>query len=393
MPNLKVAMVAPPWIRIPPNGYGGIENVIDGLVSELVKLKVQVELFSTGDSEVAGATNHWLYPDGQYHHLAKVLYEVSPIAIAQVLFALKEIKAAGDFDIIHDHNGFIGPAVMAQMCQDDFPPVLHTYHGPPFVDRARGERQIPDLRPMFQQLVGAKQLYIVGISDALMKGAPKELKPLLVDPVHNSVDLAKFPFKKRKQDYFITLARFSPEKGQAIAARLCEELGLKLRMAGIVAGIASPRQLLLELANPLSRFRNNSDFKYYSDKVFPLLNPGQIDYVGNVKGDQKMEFLSNAKALLWPIDWEEPFGLVPIEALACGTPVVAMRRGAVPEMIEHGVNGFIADTEAEFKDYIGKVDQIDPAACRRSVADKFSTSVMAKRYLDRYQQIISKHKK
>ena len=151
---------------------------------------------------------------------------------------------------------------------------------------------------------------------------------------------------------------------------------------------------MLELANLLSKYRKDPDFRYYSDKILPLTiaNP-RITFLGNVAGKRKMKLLSEAKALLFPIDWEEPFGMVMIEALACGTPVVAMNRGAVPEIIEHGVNGFIADTEAEFAQYIKRVGEIDPEVCRKSVEDKFSVDTMAKAYIERYEQAIKRASK
>ena len=160
-------------------------------------------------------------------------------------------------------------------------------------------------------------------------------------------------------------------------------------MAGVVAGITSTAQLVLELANPLSNFRSNGDFQYYSNYIWPAtVSNRNIRYVGNLKGKRKLNFFARAKALLFPIDWEEPFGMVMIESLACGTPVVAMRRGSTPEIIEHGVNGFLATTAKEFKGYMQRVGEIDPANCRQTVEKRFSTQTMAKNYLDRYRSIL-----
>ena len=162
-------------------------------------------------------------------------------------------------------------------------------------------------------------------------------------------------------------------------------------MAGTVAGIGSNRKLLFELSNPLSNYRSNLEFRYYSDKILPhvLRNP-RITYSGNLSGQRKMKFISEAKALLFPIDWEEPFGMAVIEALACGTPVVAMNRGAMPEIIEHGVTGFLANNEAEFCEYMARVDEIDPAACRLAVERKFSADAMASAYVERYHEVIDR---
>lgn len=387
---MRVAMIAPPWLKIPPDGYGGIEEVLYSLIIGLQKLGVDVELFSTGKSKISGIKIHHLYQDDQYKHIHKPLYESAPIAIAQVMFALKAIAADGKYDLIHDHNGFIGPLAIYWANQRlSLPPTLHTHHGPPFSDKQRLEIGIPDNLPMWRQFGGAKGLHFVGISSSSMKGAPKELKPLILPPILHGIDVADFPFQKNKDNHFITFSRFSRDKGQHIAVQLCQELGFRLEMAGIVADITSPTQLVLELANPLSNYRSNGDFQYYSNHIWPAtVSNKNIRYVGNLKGQHKLNFFARAKALLFPIDWEEPFGMVMIEALACGTPVVAMRRGSTPEIIEHGKTGFLANSTAEFKKYMLRVDEISPAACRKSAEKRFSTPIMAQNYLERYQSIL-----
>lgn len=164
-------------------------------------------------------------------------------------------------------------------------------------------------------------------------------------------------------------------------------------MAGTVADIGSNRKLLSELSSPLSSYRTNIEFRYYSDKVLQhVLAHRNISYVGNIGGAKKMKFISQAKALLFPIEWEEPFGMAVTESLACGTPVVAMNRGAMPEIIEHGVNGFLANDEEEFYEYAERVDEIDSAACRRSVEERFSSDIMALAYIDRYREVIKRAK-
>ena len=162
-------------------------------------------------------------------------------------------------------------------------------------------------------------------------------------------------------------------------------------MAGTVAGIGSNRKLLLELSNPLTNYRRNEEFRYYSDHILPaVLKHRRITYAGNLSGKKKLDFVANAKALLFPIEWDEPFGMAVIEALACGTPVVAMKRGAMPEIITHGVNGFLASNQDEFFAYANRVDEIDPAACRASIEQKFSANIMAQNYVERYQEVIAK---
>ncbi len=392
MKALRVAMLAPPWLPIPPIGYGGIENVLQALIPELLKLGVEVELFATGNTTIPATKHHALYADGQYQHIHEPQYESMPITIGHLLYALNVIRKSGDFDIIHDHNGFLGPLALANT-QDNIPPAIHTLHGPPFTTASRlDQTSLPDNLPMWRELATANKLYLVGISNAMTREAPKEIKHLVLPSIHNAIDVSQFPFVAKKKDYFITLARFHPEKGQHIAVQIAMELGYTLKMAGVVGDLTTHRKVMLEIANPLSPYRSVSDFRYYSDFIFPHLLTGSIEHVGEVSGQRKMDFISNAKALLFPIQWEEPFGMAVIEALACGTPVVAMDRGAMPEIIKHGYNGFLAHNIDEFKAYTARVHEIDPGNCRKSVEEKFSARHMAERYIEHYKTIISKYK-
>jgi glycosyltransferase involved in cell wall biosynthesis len=384
MSKLKVAMIAPPWLKIPPKGYGGIEMVLDYLVPELKKLGCDITLYTIGATKIPGIKTRYVYEDEQYSHIHKELYDVAAIPLTQAVFALNDIREDGDFDIIHNHNGYIGDAIMAFLDPEAFPPVVNTLHGP----IQNHENPVFNYRSMYAELSSAKRSYYVGISDALVATAPKAIQPQILGTVHNAVKLEDWPFVAKKDDYFITLARFTKDKGQDIAIRLCQELGYRLKMSGVVAGITNARRLMLELANPLSKYRNMDDFKYYSDEILPHIDPGHIDYVGNASDADKVRLVSKARALLFPIRWHEPFGVAVIEALACGTPVIAMKKGSMPEIIEHGVNGFLAKNEEEFRKYMQRVDEIDPAACRKSVEDKFSAPVAAQKYLDMYHEAI-----
>ena len=391
MKQLRVAMLAPPWLAIPPKGYGGVENVLDALVRELLHLGVKVELFTVGETTLRSTKKHWLYKQSQMIHMYKPWFDSIPVMTAHVLFALNAIKKDGGFDIIHDHNVISGPLALA-FADSALPPAIHTLHGPPFTDERRlKESGLPDNMAMWRQFGSAAQLYFVAISEALHKNAPRALKKRMLAPVHNPIKMRSFPFVKKKGDYFATLARFHPDKGQALAVRACKELGYYLKMAGSVAGIASRRQVLMELANPSSAYRSLADFRYFSDQIFPHID-GDIEHIGEVQGREKMRFISRARALLFPIQWDEPFGMAATEALACGTPVVAMNRGALPEIIEHGVNGFLANNYKEFKQYMQRVDEIDPGDCRRSVTDKFSATRIAQQYLERYHEVLARAK-
>jgi glycosyltransferase involved in cell wall biosynthesis len=380
---------------MPVKGYGGIERVVQSLAEGLKKLDVDVELFANGARKIKGIKTHSYYKKDLFEKIDYPYYD-APLQVMQthMQYTLNQIEKGG-FDIIHDHNPYIGPTFFSLASRiKGVPPVLHTFHGPPFSTPAMLQSGQEDNRPQLQQIKNLGGLYMVSISNAMADQAPKEIKPHMLGSVHNAIDIEAFPLVEEKKDYFITLARFTADKGQHIAAKHAAKLRKRLRMAGTVAGIGSSRKLLFELSNPLSPYRQNEEFRYYSDKVlsYVLRNP-RITYSGNLGGMKKIKFLSEAKALLFPIQWEEPFGMAVIEALACGTPVVAMNRGAMPELIVHGVTGFLANNDKEFCEYMQRVDEIDPKACRKSVEEKFSTATMAEAYIERYKEVIERTKK
>ena len=390
----RVAMLAPPWLALPTKGYGGIERVIEDLVKELVKLGIEIDLFANGARTMHGIKTYSIYKQEQAVNLEKPFYEALPILKGHINYSLNIIKN-GNYDIIHNHDPDFAPHMLSWATKTgEIPPVLHTFHGPPFHTKKMIENGDYENTKQYDQLTDLGNVFTVCISKAMAANAPKTLRSHMLPVVHNSVSLNDFPFKKDKKNYFITLARFSPDKGQHIAAKYAVKLKKKLRMAGTVAGISTNRRLLFELSNPLSGFRSHPHFRYYSDKVLPyVLRYPKITYSGNLSGTRKMNFIAEAKALLFPIQWDEPFGVSVIEALACGTPVVAMNRGAMPEIIKHGVTGFLANNEAEFCEYMGHIEEIDPAACRASVEEHFRASRMAKEYLERYKEVVARAKK
>lgn len=393
--KIRVAMIAPPWLALPIHGYGGIELVIENLITELRKLDVEVVLFANGARKMTGVQTEYIYRKEFFDRIDEPYYD-APMQILQAHLhhALGRIEA-GSFDIIHDHNPYIGPSFFALASRiRGVPPVLHTFHGPPFSTKQTIAAGQEDNRlQLIESDIDTSRLYTVCISDALEAGAPKQIMSHMLPSVHNAVDVQNMPFVEKKKDYYITLARFTADKGQATAAKYAAKYKRRLRMAGTVAGIGTNQKLFFELANPLSRYRNNEEFRYFSDSILTyILRSPRITYTGNLTGKQKAKFISEAKALLFPIEWDEPFGMAVIEALASGTPVVAMKRGAMPEIIEHGVNGFLAKDEKEFFEYANRVDEIDPAACRRSVEEKFSADAMAKAYLERYKEVIRRTK-
>ena len=387
---LRVAMIAPPWLALPIKGYGGIELVVQAIVEGLRARKIEVEIFGNGARKMRGVPTHSFYKDELFCVIDAPYYD-APLQIMQthLNFALKKIEEDGGFDIIHDHNPYIGPTFFSLASRiNGVPPVLHTFHGPPFSNERTIAGGQSDNRPQLKFMNPGK-LYTVCISEAMAEQAPREIKSHMLPAVHNAIAVDDFPLQREKRDYYITLARFNPDKGQALAVEFAAKHGKRLRMAGVVAGMGSSRKVMLEIANPSSSYRKHREFRYYSDKILPyVLNYPKISYAGSLSGKRKIEFIGRAKALLFPIQWDEPFGMAVIEALACGTPVVAMNRGAMPEIIQHGVNGFLANTKEEFEEYALRVDEIDPATCRATVESKFSAQHMADEYIARYEEIL-----
>jgi glycosyltransferase involved in cell wall biosynthesis len=387
--RLKVAIIAPPWLSLYPGCYYGIENVVHHLAANLTRRGHHVELFSVGNTKTEVTKLHWYHKADQYKHIHRPYYEVTSISISHLLYSLNIIREAGDFDIIHDHNSFIGPATLAYAA--DLPPILHTLHEP-FTDPRKLAQGIPDNRLMFDQFKNIKNLYFNAVSYKQKSLAPDGLMPRIKGVIYNGVDLDEYIYSDKKEDYFTIVASMSPDKGQATAARAAKELGVKLKMAGTIGGdISTPEEMARELADAKSPLLNDRYFNYFKDEVAPHLIDGQIEYIGKISGDEQKKHFAKAKAFLFPIDWEEPFGMAVIDALASGTPVIAYRRGAMPEIIEHGVNGFLADNYEEFKRYMKRVGEIDPAACRKSAARRFSTEILADNYEALYRQIIEDH--
>lgn len=389
---LKIAMIAPPWLAMPIEGYGGIELVVQGIVEELAKRDdVIVEVFANGKRSLPNVKTHSFYKEELFESIDYPYYD-APLQIMQahLNYSLKKIEEAGDFDIIHDHNPYIGPSFFSPVSRiPGLPPVLHTFHGPPFSDEGSIAGGQADNRDQLK-FMDPGRLFSVCISNAMAKKAPKEISKHMLKEVHNAIDYEKFPFVEKKKGYYITLARFTADKGQVVAAEFATKFKKRLRMAGTVAGMSTNQRVLVEMANPLSKHRHNEEYKYFHKHILPYLVKGsRITYPGNLSGDAKMKFISEAKALLFPIQWEEPFGMAVIEAMACGTPVVAMRRGSMPELIEHGVNGFLANNKKEFFEYANRVDEINPSDCRRIVIERFSSTAMAESYLDRYREVIA----
>lgn len=350
---MRIAQVAPPFERVPPEGYGGTERVISTLTEELVRRGHEVTLFASGDSRTAARLVPvvdqalWHHPEG-YQDLAPF--------IAIVLGKL--VREMGAFDVIHSHLDYAGfPLARVAPC-----PLVTTLHG---------RLDLPQLKPLFREFVDVP---LVSISDAQRRPIPWAR---WMATVHHGIDLDQFTFNPRPRGYLAFLGRVSPEKGLDVAIRVARRAGLPLKIGA--------RMPLPYTHDPNVR----ADWEYYEQVVRPLLDGQAVELVGQVGGEEKNRLLGGAEALLFPINWPEPFGLVMAEALACGTPVLALRRGSVPEVIEDGVTGFVCDTEDELVAAVARLGELDRGRCRAEAERRFSPAAMAERYERVYERLVA----
>ena len=260
---------------------------------------------------------------------------------------------ADDFDVINDHTGMLGAA----LGQASATPVVHTVHGP--LDGEPGEiyEQINDVAPD----VGL-------ISISLNQRKPKPHLNWIAN-CHNALDFSVYPFKRYPGEYLLFLGRLSPDKGAHRAVAVAMETGLPLKIAG--------------------KKQDPKELTYFKELIEPHLVDG-IEYLGEVSHGEKVELLQHARATLFPIEWEEPFGLVMIESMACGTPVIATRWGAVPEVIEHGRSGIIVDDYRIIPAALEEADKLDPFEIRRYVEQEFSPERMVRDYIRAYNEAIAR---
>jgi len=345
---MKVAMLAPCWYSVPPAGYGGIETIVHLLTEELIARGDAVTLYSVGSSRSRAAVRAY-YPEEQYSFLGNPDQVV--VESAHALFAYRDI-AVGDFDIVHDHAGHVGAALAAAL---EGAPVLHTVHGAFNTVN----------RPLYRLLGESARLHFNAISDYQRRQAP-ELP--FVGRVHNAIDPSLYPLVRGRREYLLEISRICREKGQHLAIALARRAGLPLKLAGKVEN------------TPAGRL-------YFAEEIKPQLG-GPIEYVGEVNLAQKVELLTHARAFIFPVHWDEPFGLVTIEALASGTPVIAMPQGALPEIIRDGIEGFLVKDLDGMVKALERLDQIDPVRCRRRVEEAFSPPVMTDGYQELYQRVL-----
>lgn len=337
---MRIALIAPPWVPTPPPAYGGTESVIDTLCKGLKRAGHEVVLFATGDSTSSVKV--------EYHFDSAVGVGRGDATLLELLHVTSAYEMARHFDIVHDHT-LIGPSYGAR-----FPdlPIVTTNHLP--FDKGLDEyyraisRRVPVIAISESQARAAKGVRLAGI-------------------IHHGVDPCDFPSGDGDGGYALFLGRMSPDKGVHRAIEAARVSGTPLLIA--------------------AKCREQSEVDYYEGVIKPMLG-GNIEYLGEVGRHEKIDLLAGAQCLLNPIAWAEPFGMVMLEALACGTPVIASNLGAVSEIVDHGITGFVADTQAELADALGKVATLDRSQCRKVVQSRFSGQQMVDKHLYVYSKVI-----
>ncbi|CAA9307001.1 Glycosyltransferase [uncultured Coleofasciculus sp.] len=340
---MRIAQIAPLWERVPPFRYGGIELIVSLLTDELVRRGHEVTLFASGDS-ITKADLKSVH--NQALRLDKTIKEHS---LYEQMMLSSLYQQADQFDIIHSHVG------CAALPYSGFvkTPTVHTTHG----------IFTPDNEKIFRQF--SRQPY-TSISEAQRE---PRLGLNYIHTVYNGIDPEVYPFQETptQPPYLAFVGRLSPEKGPEGAIKIARATGLPLKMAGKVDVV---------------------DQEYYNETLKPLIDGEQIQYLGEVSHEEKVQLLRNATVTLFPITWREPFGLVMIESMATGTPVVGMALGAVPEVIAHGKTGFVCHTLEEMSEAVPEAMKLDRPTCRDYVLSRFSVATMVNEYEQAYQMVL-----
>jgi glycosyltransferase involved in cell wall biosynthesis len=345
---LKVAVLSPVWFPVPPTGYGGIELVVSLLADGLADAGHDVTLFASGDS-LTKATLAYAFDQAPSELIGRSLPELR--------HAMACYRRADEFDVINDHSGITGAALGGLVDT----PVLHTVHGP---------LDTHDAQDAYGAIAETSRgVGLISISENQRRPMP-DLPWAATIP--NAIDFSLYPCKPHRGGYLLFLGRFSPDKGAHRAVAVAMELDMPLKLAG--------------------KNREPKERQYFAEFIEPHLGHGGIEYLGEVTHGEKVELLQDARATLFPIEWEEPFGLVMVESMACGTPVIATRHGAVAEVIEHGRSGIIVDSYRQMGEALEQADSLDPFECRRYVEERFAPERMVGDYERTYREAIASTK-
>ncbi len=352
MKKLRIAQVVSLQESVPPKGKNGLESMVYYLTEELVKRGHDVTLFATTDSKTSAKLVDVL----PFPYTKKRLFGWS--ATDYSLFSIaKAAEMANQFDIIHSHLG--SPAYyFANLIKT---PMIETIHSEVTTNIRNDIKKDTHKRYRLDFRKRSEKVYRVFISNAQWQNARNKKNSTVI---HNGICLDEFQFQEKPKDHFAFLGYINPEKGAHIAVQIAKKLKIKLKIAGSYMGCED----------------------YFEKKIKPYLEKGKIDYMGVVNSFQRNKFLGFAKAILAPICWEEPFGLVMIESMACGTPVIAFKRGSIPEIVENGKTGFIVENEKEMIEAIKNIDKINRDECRKHAEGHF----IVERMVDEYERVYNK---
>jgi glycosyltransferase involved in cell wall biosynthesis len=348
LPPLRIAMVAPPYFEVPPTAYGGVEAVVADLANGLVRAGHQVTLLGAGRNGTR-ARFHQIWPDTEHARLGEAAPEVRYAAAARG--ALAQLAEQNAIDVVHDHT-HAGPLNAFYLASLGLPTVV-TAHGPLH----------SDLLELYTAI--GRDISLVAISERQRSHAP-QLN--WAATVYNGLEPSDWPYQTEKEDFALFLGRFHPDKGAHLALDAAHAAGLPMVLAG--------------------KCQEAAERSYFEQEVVPRLWATD-EVVGVADAQVKRDLLARARCLLFPVRWEEPFGMVMIEAMVCGTPVVALRAGAVPEVVEHGVTGLICDEIEQLPAALAAVTQLDPAACRQHVVDNFHADLVARGYAAVYRSVLA----
>lgn len=341
---MRIAQVAPLIESVPPKHYGGTERIVSYLTEELVSLGHEVALFASGDS----VTKARLIASCE-RSLRKNERCKDPVA-REVLLVDHVVEHAHEFDVIHWHTGYL-----------HFP--ISRYLPVPHVTTLHGRLDLPDLVPVFARF---RDTPLISISNAQRQPLPWANWQATI---YHGLPKELFQFYPDRGEYLAFLGRISPEKRADRAIEIAKRVDMPLKIAAKVDRV---------------------DRRYFKRVIEPLLDDPHVEWVGEITDQQKNDFLGNAYALLFPIDWPEPFGLVMIEAMACGTPIIAYKRGSVPEVMRNGVTGFVVRDLHEAVEATRRVHDLSRAGCREVFEQRFTAGRMANDYLDLYEQMLSR---
>jgi glycosyltransferase involved in cell wall biosynthesis len=341
---MRIAQIAPLFEAVPPKLYGGSERVVSSLTEALVAMGHDVTLFASGDSITSAKL------DAPWPRALRLDPDTRDW-VATYALMIEHVRQRADlFDVLHFHI-------------DYWPNSVFIRQDVPFVTTLHGRLDLPEFAAVYRMF---PTVPLVSISDSQRKPLPDVGWAATV--YHGMPENLLTPLEVANRDYFAFLGRISPEKGIERAIQIAGRCGVKLKVAAKV---------------------DKADAEYFKQSVEPLLADANVEFIGEINDAQKPAFLSGARALLFPIDWPEPFGLVMIEAMACGCPVIAMRRGSVPEVMDDGISGFIVDSVDEAVAACGRLHEIDRKGVRAQFEKRFTSRRMAEDYVNLYRRLIA----